>query len=155
MLGVSWAAVHRFGSHCVSSLWFLLRAFHFLSAPTENYCFASRASSCSECLQAGVGCAYCSEEVRVKNCRNTKEQKDDSFSMLRMRTILSILNFRWHCCLMWSSEVYLLGCSQQLIHKQWHFNDRKIPVFQLYTKEVSGFFFSWSKFTEQRIFSVN
>uniref|UniRef100_A0A3B4FG06 Integrin beta n=1 Tax=Pundamilia nyererei TaxID=303518 RepID=A0A3B4FG06_9CICH len=47
----------------------------------ENYCFASRASSCSECLQAGVGCAYCSEEVRVKNCRNTKEQKDDSFSM--------------------------------------------------------------------------
>uniref|UniRef100_A0AAX7UQZ6 Integrin beta n=1 Tax=Astatotilapia calliptera TaxID=8154 RepID=A0AAX7UQZ6_ASTCA len=61
----------RFGSH----------SFHFLSAPTENYCFASRASSCSECLQAGVGCAYCSEEVRVKNCRNTKEQKDDSFSM--------------------------------------------------------------------------
>uniref|UniRef100_A0A3P9BCF5 Integrin beta n=1 Tax=Maylandia zebra TaxID=106582 RepID=A0A3P9BCF5_9CICH len=47
----------------------------------ENYCFASRASSCSECLQAGVGCAYCSEEVRVKNCRNTKEQKDDSFSI--------------------------------------------------------------------------
>uniref|UniRef100_I3KU81 Integrin beta n=1 Tax=Oreochromis niloticus TaxID=8128 RepID=I3KU81_ORENI len=38
---------------------------HFLSAPTENYCFASRASSCSECLQAGVGCAYCSEEVRI------------------------------------------------------------------------------------------
>uniref|UniRef100_A0AAX7VMB4 Integrin beta n=1 Tax=Astatotilapia calliptera TaxID=8154 RepID=A0AAX7VMB4_ASTCA len=29
----------------------------------ENYCFASRASSCSECLQAGVGCAYCSEET--------------------------------------------------------------------------------------------
>uniref|UniRef100_A0A669DGM9 Integrin beta n=1 Tax=Oreochromis niloticus TaxID=8128 RepID=A0A669DGM9_ORENI len=46
--------VHRLGSHLS----------HFLSAPTENYCFASRASSCSECLQAGVGCAYCSEEVR-------------------------------------------------------------------------------------------
>uniref|UniRef100_A0A3Q2ZHU6 Integrin beta n=1 Tax=Kryptolebias marmoratus TaxID=37003 RepID=A0A3Q2ZHU6_KRYMA len=32
-----------------------------------NYCFASRAKSCSECLQAGVGCAYCSEEVRAFN----------------------------------------------------------------------------------------
>lgn len=152
MLGVSWAAVHRFGSHCVSSLWFLLRAFHFLSAPTENYCFASRASSCSECLQAGVGCAYCSEEVRVKKLQ--KYERAERRFILNV-LILSILNFRWHCCLMWSSEVYLLGCSQQLIHKQWHFNDRKIPVFQLYTKEVSGFFFSWSKFTEQRIFSVN
>lgn len=29
----------------------------------ENYCFASRAKSCSECLQSGVGCAYCSEEM--------------------------------------------------------------------------------------------
>ncbi|XP_024120232.1 integrin beta-4 isoform X3 [Oryzias melastigma] len=29
----------------------------------ENYCFASRASNCSQCLQAGKGCAYCSEEV--------------------------------------------------------------------------------------------
>ncbi|XP_019119048.2 integrin beta-4 isoform X2 [Larimichthys crocea] len=28
-----------------------------------NYCFASRAGTCSECLQAGVGCAYCTEET--------------------------------------------------------------------------------------------
>ncbi|KAF3704704.1 Integrin beta-4 Precursor [Channa argus] len=28
-----------------------------------NYCFASRAKSCSECLQAGTGCAYCPEET--------------------------------------------------------------------------------------------
>uniref|UniRef100_A0A1A8IJD6 Integrin beta n=2 Tax=Nothobranchius kuhntae TaxID=321403 RepID=A0A1A8IJD6_NOTKU len=28
-----------------------------------NYCFASRAKSCSDCLQAGVGCAYCAEET--------------------------------------------------------------------------------------------
>lgn len=34
------------------------------SPPTVNYCFASRAGTCSECLQAGVGCAYCTEEVR-------------------------------------------------------------------------------------------
>ncbi|XP_055006431.1 integrin beta-4 isoform X2 [Boleophthalmus pectinirostris] len=31
------------------------------SSAEENYCFAARAKSCSECLQAGVGCAYCSE----------------------------------------------------------------------------------------------
>uniref|UniRef100_A0A7N5ZSS9 Integrin beta n=1 Tax=Anabas testudineus TaxID=64144 RepID=A0A7N5ZSS9_ANATE len=28
-----------------------------------NYCFASRAKSCSECLQAGKGCAYCPDET--------------------------------------------------------------------------------------------
>ncbi|XP_023804992.1 integrin beta-4 isoform X3 [Oryzias latipes] len=28
-----------------------------------NYCFAARGSNCSQCLQAGKGCAYCSEEV--------------------------------------------------------------------------------------------
>ncbi|TKS90176.1 Integrin beta-4 [Collichthys lucidus] len=28
-----------------------------------NYCFATRAGTCSECLQAGVGCAYCTEET--------------------------------------------------------------------------------------------
>ncbi|KAM9424577.1 integrin beta-4 isoform 2-T2 [Pholidichthys leucotaenia] len=27
-----------------------------------NYCFASRAKNCSECLWTGVGCAYCSDE---------------------------------------------------------------------------------------------
>uniref|UniRef100_A0A3B4BB12 Integrin beta n=1 Tax=Periophthalmus magnuspinnatus TaxID=409849 RepID=A0A3B4BB12_9GOBI len=30
-----------------------------------NYCFAARAKSCSECLQAGVGCAYCPDESQV------------------------------------------------------------------------------------------
>ncbi|XP_029384113.1 integrin beta-4 isoform X2 [Echeneis naucrates] len=28
-----------------------------------NYCFAVRAKSCSECLQAGKGCAYCPDET--------------------------------------------------------------------------------------------
>ncbi|KAM9837621.1 integrin beta-4 [Aulostomus maculatus] len=28
-----------------------------------NYCFASRAKTCSECLQAGKGCAYCPDET--------------------------------------------------------------------------------------------
>ncbi|XP_041830234.1 integrin beta-4 isoform X2 [Melanotaenia boesemani] len=28
-----------------------------------NYCFASRAKTCSECLQTGKGCAYCPEET--------------------------------------------------------------------------------------------
>uniref|UniRef100_A0A7N6F6Q9 Integrin beta n=1 Tax=Anabas testudineus TaxID=64144 RepID=A0A7N6F6Q9_ANATE len=36
----------------LSSCWFKL-----------NYCFASRAKSCSECLQAGKGCAYCPDET--------------------------------------------------------------------------------------------
>ncbi|KAM9717001.1 integrin beta-4 isoform 2-T2 [Menidia menidia] len=29
----------------------------------ENYCFASRSKTCSECLQAGAGCAYCPDET--------------------------------------------------------------------------------------------
>ncbi|KAK5850417.1 hypothetical protein PBY51_001300 [Eleginops maclovinus] len=29
----------------------------------ENYCFEARDKTCSECLQAGVGCAYCSDEA--------------------------------------------------------------------------------------------
>uniref|UniRef100_A0A3Q1B1U9 Integrin beta n=1 Tax=Amphiprion ocellaris TaxID=80972 RepID=A0A3Q1B1U9_AMPOC len=28
-----------------------------------NYCFASRAKTCSQCLQAGKGCAYCPDET--------------------------------------------------------------------------------------------
>lgn len=28
-----------------------------------NYCFASRAKTCSECLQSGKGCAYCPDET--------------------------------------------------------------------------------------------
>ncbi|XP_028331362.1 integrin beta-4 isoform X2 [Gouania willdenowi] len=28
----------------------------------ENYCFASKAETCSECLQTGEGCTYCSDE---------------------------------------------------------------------------------------------
>ncbi|XP_055085750.1 integrin beta-4 isoform X2 [Periophthalmus magnuspinnatus] len=34
-----------------------------ISSADENYCFAARAKSCSECLQAGVGCAYCPDET--------------------------------------------------------------------------------------------
>uniref|UniRef100_A0A3Q3QPC7 Integrin beta n=1 Tax=Monopterus albus TaxID=43700 RepID=A0A3Q3QPC7_MONAL len=30
-----------------------------------NYCFASSNKTCSECLQAGIGCVYCSDEVRT------------------------------------------------------------------------------------------
>uniref|UniRef100_A0A3Q4HCM4 Integrin beta n=1 Tax=Neolamprologus brichardi TaxID=32507 RepID=A0A3Q4HCM4_NEOBR len=59
-------------------------------APTENYCFASRASSCSECLQAGVGCAYCSEEVRVKKLQ--KYERAGRRFILNV-LIFSILNF--------------------------------------------------------------
>lgn len=43
--------------------------------PTANYCFNSRAKSCSECLQAGKGCAYCREEVRGENSRNNSSKK--------------------------------------------------------------------------------
>ncbi|KAL7829106.1 hypothetical protein SRHO_G00327400 [Serrasalmus rhombeus] len=32
-------------------------------ADGENHCLASRATSCSACLQAGPGCAYCPDEV--------------------------------------------------------------------------------------------
>lgn len=42
--------------------------------PAVNYCFNSRAKSCSECLQAGKGCAYCPEEVRGQNSRNESSQ---------------------------------------------------------------------------------
>ncbi|KAK2820914.1 hypothetical protein Q5P01_023873 [Channa striata] len=31
----------------------------------ENYCIASKAKTCSECLQVGKGCGYCSEEVKA------------------------------------------------------------------------------------------
>uniref|UniRef100_G3NMX5 Integrin beta n=1 Tax=Gasterosteus aculeatus aculeatus TaxID=481459 RepID=G3NMX5_GASAC len=36
---------------------------HFVASP-ENPCFAVRAGTCSECLQAWKDCAYCPEEVR-------------------------------------------------------------------------------------------
>ncbi|XP_031699889.1 integrin beta-4 isoform X1 [Anarrhichthys ocellatus] len=29
----------------------------------ENYCFAARAGTCSQCLQVGTGCAYCPDET--------------------------------------------------------------------------------------------
>lgn len=34
--------------------------------PPVNYCFAARAGSCSECLQAGKGCTYCPDEVSAE-----------------------------------------------------------------------------------------
>lgn len=37
---------------------------HFVASP-ENPCFAVRAGTCSECLQAWKDCAYCPEEVRA------------------------------------------------------------------------------------------
>uniref|UniRef100_A0A3P9P8Q6 Integrin beta n=1 Tax=Poecilia reticulata TaxID=8081 RepID=A0A3P9P8Q6_POERE len=37
---------------------------------TVNSCLAARSGTCSDCLQAGVGCAYCSEEVRAENQEN-------------------------------------------------------------------------------------
>uniref|UniRef100_A0A3B3ULM0 Integrin beta n=1 Tax=Poecilia latipinna TaxID=48699 RepID=A0A3B3ULM0_9TELE len=37
---------------------------------TVNSCLTARSGTCSDCLQAGVGCAYCSEEVRAENQEN-------------------------------------------------------------------------------------
>lgn len=42
-----------------------------LCRSSVNYCFESRAKSCSECLQAGIGCAYCPDEVREENDKNS------------------------------------------------------------------------------------
>lgn len=48
--------------HCLAGL--ALFAVLLTPCPAEvNYCFNARSGSCSECLQAGVGCAYCSEET--------------------------------------------------------------------------------------------
>ncbi|XP_061823187.1 integrin beta-4 isoform X2 [Nerophis lumbriciformis] len=44
------------------SLWLLLMLMTF-SYTDANYCFASRSKTCSECLQAGKGCAYCPDET--------------------------------------------------------------------------------------------
>uniref|UniRef100_A0A8C7L721 Integrin beta n=1 Tax=Oncorhynchus kisutch TaxID=8019 RepID=A0A8C7L721_ONCKI len=35
-----------------------------LLCPIVNHCLATRASTCSECIQSGKGCAYCPDEVR-------------------------------------------------------------------------------------------
>lgn len=45
---------------------FVFSIFIHFKPSTENYCFASRAKSCSVCLQSGKGCAYCPDEVRRK-----------------------------------------------------------------------------------------
>lgn len=89
---------HGFDSHFVVSLWLWLPDVLFslspsLCQPTDNYCFASRAMSCSECLQAGKGCAYCPDEVRTENKRNIKE-RDSNLSVLRWMFI-HILSLGW------------------------------------------------------------
>ncbi|XP_016889703.1 integrin beta-4 isoform X2 [Cynoglossus semilaevis] len=40
----------------------LLAVLLMSSYAEENYCFAARDTTCSKCLQAGKGCAYCPEE---------------------------------------------------------------------------------------------
>lgn len=60
-----------FDSHLVASLspcLFLTLPPPHLPPPsaTVNYCLASKAKTCSECLQTGIGCAYCPDEVRVQ-----------------------------------------------------------------------------------------
>uniref|UniRef100_A0A3B5QEX9 Integrin beta n=1 Tax=Xiphophorus maculatus TaxID=8083 RepID=A0A3B5QEX9_XIPMA len=48
---------------CVAGLGLLAVLLTCCSAEV-NSCLDARSGSCSDCLQAGVGCAYCSEEVR-------------------------------------------------------------------------------------------
>uniref|UniRef100_A0A8C9QZ21 Integrin beta n=1 Tax=Scleropages formosus TaxID=113540 RepID=A0A8C9QZ21_SCLFO len=48
-----------------------------------NHCLAARASSCSECLQAGVNCAYCADEVRLASiylCLCVRVRSSDTIS---------------------------------------------------------------------------
>ncbi|KAM4715706.1 integrin beta-4 isoform 2-T2 [Anableps anableps] len=48
--------------HCLAGLCLVAILLTCCSAEV-HHCFAARSGSCSECLQAGVGCAYCSEET--------------------------------------------------------------------------------------------
>lgn len=64
------AMFHGFDSHCCDSVTLTLP--DTIPPPAGNYCFESRAKTCSECLQAGKGCAYCSEEVRAENSCSIK-----------------------------------------------------------------------------------
>ncbi|KAG7236434.1 hypothetical protein INR49_000909 [Caranx melampygus] len=52
----------RWISHLSVGLGLLLVLLTYCHAEV-NYCFAARAKSCSECLQAGKGCAYCPDET--------------------------------------------------------------------------------------------
>uniref|UniRef100_A0A7N8YQ31 Integrin beta n=1 Tax=Mastacembelus armatus TaxID=205130 RepID=A0A7N8YQ31_9TELE len=60
------------------------------SLPLLNYCFASRSETCSECLQAGKGCAYCTDEVRaltrrrIENCHQMLQQSQVSPQQMSM-----------------------------------------------------------------------
>ncbi|XP_035998391.1 integrin beta-4 isoform X4 [Fundulus heteroclitus] len=47
---------------CLAGLGLLAVLLTYCSAQV-HYCLASKSGSCSECLQAGEGCAYCSEET--------------------------------------------------------------------------------------------
>uniref|UniRef100_A0A4W6FCP7 Integrin beta n=1 Tax=Lates calcarifer TaxID=8187 RepID=A0A4W6FCP7_LATCA len=56
----------RWMLHLLSGLGLLVVLSTYCHAEA-NYCFAARAKSCSECLQAGINCTYCSDEVRNFN----------------------------------------------------------------------------------------
>ncbi|XP_047465216.1 integrin beta-4 isoform X2 [Mugil cephalus] len=47
--------------HLSVGLW-LLAVMLTCCCAEENYCFAARSKTCSDCVQAGKGCAYCSDE---------------------------------------------------------------------------------------------
>ncbi|XP_018515703.1 LOW QUALITY PROTEIN: integrin beta-4 [Lates calcarifer] len=51
----------RWMLHLLSGLGLLVVLSTYCHAEA-NYCFAARAKSCSECLQAGINCTYCSDE---------------------------------------------------------------------------------------------
>ncbi|XP_077594358.1 integrin beta-4 isoform X2 [Stigmatopora nigra] len=55
--------MERWTLHLSVGLGLLLLLTTFSSYTQANYCFDSRSKTCSECLQAGTGCAYCPEET--------------------------------------------------------------------------------------------
>lgn len=66
--------------------------FHFKPS-TENYCFASRAKSCSVCLQSDNGCAYCPDEVRRKMTSRSKQRL-----VLRTSCLFFLTRHFFHLC---------------------------------------------------------
>ncbi|CAL9708839.1 unnamed protein product [Knipowitschia caucasica] len=64
------------------------------SSANVNYCFSARAQSCSECLQAGVGCAYCSDETylgpRCDTYKNILAQGCTAAAVIKESSSMSI-----------------------------------------------------------------
>uniref|UniRef100_A0A3Q3VU73 Integrin beta n=1 Tax=Mola mola TaxID=94237 RepID=A0A3Q3VU73_MOLML len=60
----------------------------------ENYCFASRAKTCSECLQSGESCAYCPEETfngpRCDLYNNIRAHGCSAAAIIRAQSSLTI-----------------------------------------------------------------